>query len=346
MSSSEPLLEVGRLTAGWEGVPVLNGVSFSLAPRELFVLLGPNGSGKTTLLRCLAGLERPWSGTIRLEGAEVGGLPPHRRRIGLMSQDAALFPGRTVLENIAYAPLLKGHDERTAREEVRGLIDLLRLEGFEDRRPDQLSGGERQRVALARTLAARPAVVLLDEPFASIDVGVRAELRADFRRVLRVLGTAAIHVTHDREEGLFLGDRIGLLFDGRLENVGSAREVFDHPATPRAARLLGYNVLREQGRSFAVHPSDVVVGPDAPATRDSTVLAAGSTGRERLLVVALSDGQRAEVRSAEPQPTVAAGDRVRIGWTRATALGEERIAVSSTTPAPKEPKRRSWLHRS
>ena len=320
MSSSEPLLRVEGLKAGWSGLPVLRGVSFSLGRRELISLLGPNGSGKTTLLRCLVGLEPISAGSVFLDGREITRRPPHVRRIGLMSQEPALFPGRSVIENIAYAPLLHGRSDRTAREEVARIVELLHLEGFEDRRSDQLSGGERQRVALARTLAARPAVVLLDEPFASIDVELRAVLRAEFRRVLRELGTAAIHVTHDREEGLFLGDRVGLLFDGALESIGPPQEVFDSPPSLRAARLLGYNVLRDGPGWLAVHPSDLTLGPASPNGREGTVWAVGRAGRETLLVVSLDDGARIELRLPEPPPDLEPGGRVRVGWVRAVPL--------------------------
>lgn len=338
MSSSSAILEVDRLCAAWDGTPVLQEVSFALASGELLSLLGPNGSGKTTLLRCLVGLETPSSGSIRLSGREISGVPTHRRGIGLMSQEPALFPDRTVIENVAYAPLLRRASDRTAREEVGRLLELLRLEGFEDRRPDRLSGGERQRVALARTLAARPQVVLLDEPFASIDIELRAGLRADFRRVLREIGTAAVHVTHDREEGLFLGDRVGLLFEGALETVGTPLEVFSHPTSERAALLLGYNVIVDASGASAVHPGDVRVGPAVGSGREATVLVLGTTGRETLAVLTLADGQRIEARSTAVPSGLAAGDRVMVDWSRSTPVSAESRRPAGRSAAPKEPK--------
>jgi len=329
VSSSEPLLRVDRLGAAWDRVPVLTDISFDLAPGEFLALLGPNGSGKTTLLRCLAGLESVTAGTIALSGQRIERWPAHRRGIGLMSQEPALFPGRSVLENVAFAPLLRGAEPRSAREEVGRLLALLHLEGFEDRRPDQLSGGERQRVALARTLAARPALILLDEPFASIDVELRAELRAEFRRVLRESGTAAIHVTHDREEGLFLGDRVGLLFDGRLETIEPPEVLFHRPTSVPAARLLGYNVLGGPTGPVAVHPTDLRLGADGPTARRGTVWAVGSVGRDTLVAIGLDSGERLELRGA-PAGTVRPGDRVAVGW-------ETEIPLPSHGPAPKSP---------
>lgn len=320
MWSSDPLLRVEGLSAAWEGVPVLRSVTFSVAAREFLVLLGPNGSGKTTLLRCLAGLERPTAGRVTFGGADITDRPTHTRGIGLMFQESALFAHRTVFENIAYAPLLQRRTRAEVEEEVGRLVELLRLGGFEDRRPDQLSGGERQRVALARTLAARPRLVLLDEPFASIDVEVKAELHAEFRRVLRASGAAAIHVTHDREEGLFLGDRVGLLFDGRLTAPDAPATVFGRPPDARAARFLGYNVLAVDGRTVAVRPEATRFARAGDASRPGTVRAAGSTGPGALAVVALATGDRVELRLPPTAAIPAVGTPVEVAWDPADAL--------------------------
>jgi len=322
VSSSSSVLEVSSLSAAWDGVPTFRDVSFSLREGEFFVLLGPNGSGKTTLLRCLAGLERPTSGTVRLDGRDITRVPPHRRGIVLMFQDPALFPHRTVYENIAYAALLQHRPLNDVRRDVARLIGLLHLSGFEERRPDQLSGGERQRVALARTLAARPRLVLLDEPFASIDVELKAELRSEFRQVLRESGTTAIHVTHDREEGLFLGDRVALLFDGTFHTPRPPSEVFSSPQTVRAARFLGYNVLPGPSGPVGVLPTHVcLVAGTSPGAVAATVVVVGPVGSELAAVLETEDGRRVEMRTSESVPP--AGSAVRIGWTRGIPLALE-----------------------
>ncbi len=322
MSSSRARLSVEALSAEWDGLPVLRSVSLSVAPGEFLVLLGPNGSGKTTLLRCLAGLERPTAGRVRLDGVDVTDRPVHTRGIGLMFQESALFPHRTVYENIAYAPLLQRRPRAEVDLEVGRVVDLLRLAGFEDRRPDQLSGGERQRVALARTLAARPRVVLLDEPFASIDVEVKAELHAEFRRALSASGAATIHVTHDRAEGLFLGDRVGLLFGGTLEAVGAPADVYEHPGSVRAARFLGYNVLPGDGGPVAVHPTDLAWSPGPRGRVLATVVAEGPTGRHRLVVLRTDSGERVELVSAVDGPSFPVGQRGGLTWERSSPLRE------------------------
>lgn len=321
MSSSEPLLTVEGLSAAWDGQPVLRSVSFAVGSGELVVLMGPNGSGKTTLLRCLAGLEPMTAGRVRLLGRDLSGVPPHRRGIALMFQEPALFPHRTVFENIAYAPLLQRRPRPEVDQEVGRLVELLHLGGLEDRAPATLSGGERQKVALARTLAARPRVILLDEPFASIDVEGKAELRAEFRQALRASQTSAVHVTHDREEGFFLGDQVGLLFEGSLASWGAPGEVFRAPPNARAARFLGYNVLPGPGGPVAVLPSELVLDGGADSVAAWTVVASGTVGREAVVMLRGPAEERIEWRAPEPFNLPPMGAHVALTWTRSRPLG-------------------------
>ena len=189
-------LVVSGLSVRWEGRSVLRDVSFSVGDGEFVTLMGPNGSGKTTLLRALVGLEPVDAGEVRLRGRSLEGVPTHRRGIGLLFQEPTLLPGRTVRENVAFGPEIQGRPLAEVDARVDEMLRLLRLESLADRPSHALSGGERQRVALARTLAARPALVLLDEPFASVDPELRADLRAEFRSILRALEMSVIHVTH------------------------------------------------------------------------------------------------------------------------------------------------------
>ncbi len=320
MPAAEVLLEVEDLSASWDGVPVVRSVSFTVARGELLTLLGPNGSGKTTLLRAIAGFERPTRGRVRLGGIDLAGVPPHRRSIGLLFQDPTLLPHRTVYENIAYGPMLQRLGDAEVRARVAEVASLLALGPLLRRGPGELSGGEQQRVALARTLAARPRLVLLDEPFASVDVEVRAGLHAEFRRALRAFGATAIHVTHDREEGLFLGDRLALLFEGTLEAIGRPREVFGRPPSARAARFLGYNVLAGPDGPVAVLPEDVAPEPARPGEPTLTVRASGPVGRGYLSVLEGEDGTRVEIRGDR---ALEAGSTVRLRWDRAVTLPAE-----------------------
>lgn len=325
MSTSD-LLEVERLACAVDGRPFLADVTFAVAPGEFVVLLGPNGSGKTTLLRCLVGLEPISDGAIRLAGTRVDARPPHQRGIGMLFQEPALFDRRTVFENIAYGLEVARRPPAEVAERVAELVALVHLEGFEDRRAGALSGGERQRVALARTLAPRPALILLDEPFAAVDARLRTELLGEFRDVLGRQRTAAIHVTHDRDEGLFLGDRILLLLGGRLVQEGPPSEVFDRPERPEAARFLGYNVFETDGRLVAVHPRRLTLGDPGTGRFDARVVSSGSTGTETLVFLAAEGGRRVEARgpggARPPRPGTVAG----VGWTEERPLRPARGA--------------------
>ncbi len=329
---AEPILEVDRLSVRLGRTEVLRDVSFTVGPGELLSLLGPNGSGKTTLLRTIAGFETATSGTVRLGGRDVAGVPVHRRSIGLLVQDPVLFPHRTVLENIAYAPLLQRRPEPEVRELAGRLAELLSLAALLDRVPGELSGGQQQRVALARALAARPQLVLLDEPFASIDPEIRADLYAEFRAALRASGTAAIHVTHDREEGLFLGDRTALLFGGRLDPPGRPEAVFARPRSRRAARFLGYNLLPGPDGPFAVLPEDLRFDAPREGGVPATVRASGPSGRGYLAILSTDRGVRVALRSATP---LLPGTEGGLTWETALELPPDDAA-----DAPAEPKNR------
>jgi ABC-type Fe3+/spermidine/putrescine transport system ATPase subunit len=317
--SSSPLLEVRGLSAAWNGRPVLADIGLRVDRGEFVVLMGPNGSGKTTLLRCLAGFEAPTSGELLLDGRSIARLPAHRRGIGMLFQEPALFPRRSVWENIAYGLEVARRPPAEVAARVAELLRLLHLEGLEARESSELSGGERQRVALARTLAPGPSLVLLDEPFASIDAEIRAEMRAEFRRVLARLGVAAIHVTHDREEGLFLGDRVVLLYKGRLLQAGPPAEVFRQPSSVDAARFLGYNILRLSGRVLAVHPRELLLRPGGEGL-PAQVEASGIVGDERAYVLQLATGERVEARSHWDEAAPPVGGHVVLSWSRSIPL--------------------------
>jgi iron(III) transport system ATP-binding protein len=227
-------------------------VTVEVVAGEIFGVLGPSGSGKTTLLRLIAGFERPDSGTVTVGGkrmaSEAGWVPPERRRIGMVFQDYALFPHLTVERNVAFGCA------RDDRDAPRQALELVGLQHKADKHPHELSGGERQRVALARALAPGPDVVLLDEPFSSLDAGLRGELRREVELILRDAGATAILVTHDQEEALTLADRLALMRDGRIVQIGPPEEVYALPAERWAAQFVGeVNVLPGVLRGEAVH---------------------------------------------------------------------------------------------
>jgi len=276
-------------------------------PGELLVLVGPSGCGKSTLLRIIAGLDVPQEGTIAIGSAEVTSLPPEQRRVGLVFQDHALFPHLSVGQNVAFGLRSVPRRERSAR--VAEVLELVRLPGAAASYPHELSGGEQQRVALARALAPAPDLVLLDEPFASLDASLRDELRNDVVTAMRRRGTTAVLVTHEREEALSLGDRVAVMDGGRLLQVDTAEAVYEQPATRFVASFLGdvSFLVDGSGRSFVARPHHISVEPGGPdVVRDRHYL--GSCWRHE---VQRSDGS-VVLADAPPGAQLAMGAACRV----------------------------------
>lgn len=237
----DPVLELEGVTKRFGRQTAVEELSLRVYEGELLTLLGPSGCGKTTTLRLMAGLERPSAGEIRIGGESVAGngrfCEPDERGVGIVFQDFALFPHLTVAENIGFG--LTDHSAGARQDRVDELLDLVGLYDYHDRTPDELSGGEQQRVALARSLAPEPTILLLDEPFSNLDVGLRVAMREEIRRILKAAGVTAVSVTHDQEEALSLSDRIAVMSDGRVQQVGRPEAVFEHPDSRFVASFLG-----------------------------------------------------------------------------------------------------------
>ncbi len=236
-----PPIRCDGLSKFFGEIGALRNVTLTLEEGEVLALVGPSGSGKSTLLRLVAGFESPDAGTVALRGRLISGgghwVPPEERRLGMVFQDYALFPHMTVHENVAFG--LKDHPKRDREDRAMAMLSMVRLSEMGGRYPYELSGGEQQRVALARSLAAEPRALLLDEPFSNLDPHLRAGLRVEVRSILRSNGVSAIYVTHDQEEALFMGDRVAVLNAGALEQVGSPEEMFHRPRSRFVARFLG-----------------------------------------------------------------------------------------------------------
>jgi spermidine/putrescine ABC transporter ATP-binding subunit len=217
----------------------LDGVTVTFREGELFGLLGPSGSGKTTLLRMIAGFLQPESGVIRIGGDNVAAVPVHRRDIGMVFQNYALFPHLSVYDNVAFGMTTRRMPSREIRRRVDEMLELVHLNGLESRKPAQLSGGQQQRVALARALVTRPRVLLLDEPLAALDRRLRQQMQTELRQIQKLVGLTTIFVTHDQEEALTLSDRIGIFEHGRILQEGTPSEVYERPVNRFAASFLG-----------------------------------------------------------------------------------------------------------
>ena len=239
-------VEIRELAKSFGGVAALRGITLGVERGEFISFLGPSGCGKTTLLRIIAGLEVPTSGDVRIAGRSVVRDPPYRRNIGLVFQSYALFPHKSVAANVDFGLRhrtgLSASERNSAIDEA---LSLVRLAHYRDRKPSELSGGQQQRVALARAVVTRPEVLLLDEPLSNLDAKLREEMRIELKELHRTLGMTFIYVTHDRVEALSMSDRIVVMRDGRVDQIGSPRQVFEEPDSIEVARFMGHgNLLR------------------------------------------------------------------------------------------------------
>ena len=337
------MLTISGLRVRYGSLVAIDDLDLCVPPGELFVLLGGSGSGKSTLLRTIAGFVQPEAGRIALDGADLTTLPPHRRPVNMMFQSYALFPHMSVAANIGFGLRMRGLSRAAIADRVRDMLDLVRLQGFEARRPSQLSGGQQQRVALARSLAPRPALLLLDEPLSSLDRNLRRDTREELVRLQHELGLAFILVTHDQEEALTMADRIGVMQAGRLVQVGSPPDVYERPCSRFIAEFLGAaNILpvnMRDGRTeltcgvavqaamdvpadarwLAVRPERVMIGEATACNRVSGVVVQRSYAGETLThVVRLDDGSLMRATTALRQGLAAepitVGDVVTLSW--------------------------------
>jgi len=282
-------IRLAALTKRFGATTALDGVTFEVAAGTLAAVLGPSGCGKSTLLRAIAGFEAIEAGRIFLSGREITALPLRERRIGFVFQHYALFPHMDVAKNIAFALDVRGHSARATAARVDELLELVQLPRYGRRYPHELSGGQRQRVALARALAANPSLLLLDEPFAALDLQVRRELRSWLRTLHEVVPVTTLLVTHDAEEAMEIADQLVLMRGGRVEQVGTPLHVYDDPVSPFALQLLGQADAIPSGDDIAfVRPHDVRVEAAAfegsqPA-RVTRVVALGSRTRLELVL--------------------------------------------------------------
>ncbi|MGR3249031.1 MAG: sulfate/molybdate ABC transporter ATP-binding protein [Paracoccus sp. (in: a-proteobacteria)] len=315
-------ITISGMTKRFDRTEVLQGIDLDVADGELVALLGPSGSGKTTLLKIIAGLEWPDAGRLQVAGQDWLQLAARDRRIGFVFQHYALFPHMSVRDNIAFGLEVMPRGQRPSRARIVAKVDelmtFLQIDQLADRYPAQLSGGQRQRVALGRALAIQPRVLLLDEPFGALDAAIRRDLRRWLRGVHEATGSTTIFVTHDQEEAFELADRVVVMGEGRIEQIGHADDIHDHPASPFVARFMGATVelpvtlaagratgpgldltelprraLPEGPARIFARPADIRAVPDPAACW--TVASLGSTGAELHLTATKTDGTEVEV---------------------------------------------------
>lgn len=328
---------------------VLDGVDLAMGRAEFISLLGPSGCGKTTLLRIVAGLMRPDTGQVVLDGDEITRKPPHRRDIGVVFQNYALFPHLTVAENVAFGLRARGAARETIAPTVARFLGLVQMGAFADRSIRALSGGQQQRVAVARALAIGPKLLLLDEPFSALDRKLREAMQIDLKRILREVGTTAIFVTHDQDEALTMSDRIAVMHRGRIEQLDTPAEIYHRPATPFALDFVGLSsrlagtVLREENGTVAIETSAGLIHAPGRFIPGSKVLvgvrperiSVGSRGDNAVqarLTDAVFQGARVQLHFAAPEggrllveaheapAGIAPGASLTLGWMLADTL--------------------------
>ncbi|MBB3748674.1 putative spermidine/putrescine transport system ATP-binding protein [Mycolicibacterium sp. BK634] len=324
------------VTRIYGAVRALDGLSLDLRPGEMVALLGPSGCGKTTALRILAGLDAPTSGRVAVDGIDITDVPPNKRDMGMVFQAYSLFPHLTVLDNVAFGLKLRGKSKAERTTLAGDMLDLVGLAEHKRKYASQLSGGQQQRVALARALAIQPRVLLLDEPLSALDAKVRAQLRDEIRRVQLEVGTTTLFVTHDQEEALAVADRVGVMNQGRLEQISAPADVYAHPATPFVAEFVGLNNkvdaevadgrVRLLGTSLAAAEGSITTGAGVALIRPesvrvsadpagpATVASVSFLGPISLVHSIFDNGTRLIAQTSSAQATaLSPGDRIAVG---------------------------------
>jgi putative spermidine/putrescine transport system ATP-binding protein len=329
-------LRFSGVTKQFGAVKAVDNLDLEIYDGEFFSMLGPSGSGKTTCLRMIAGFEQPTTGSITLHGKEMAGVPPYERDVNTVFQDYALFPHMTVEQNIAYGLMIKKVPKAERQKRVRDMLELVRLPDVGKRKPNQLSGGQRQRIALARALINHPAVLLLDEPLGALDLKLRQQMQVELKTIQQEVGITFIFVTHDQEEALTMSDRIAVFSAGKIEQVGSPNEIYEHPSTPFVATFVGTsNVyvgeiaqrMCGSAQPFAVRPEKIRLAlPDDPTPAEchsalGTVHDVVYLGPTTRFLIDLEGGGEAIVMAQNVEHgalvgAAARGRRVRLLWTR------------------------------
>jgi spermidine/putrescine transport system ATP-binding protein len=309
---------------------VVDNIDLSIEAGTFFAVLGPSGSGKTTTLRMIAGFEKPTAGHIRLSGRDVSNLPAYRRKVNTVFQSYALFPHLDVRANVAFGLRRAGIDRNEIRRRVGEILELTELDTLAARKPAQLSGGQQQRVALARALVNKPAALLLDEPLGALDLRLRRQLQQEIKRIQQDVGITFVHVTHDQEEAMSMADEIAVMDDGRIQQIGTAKQLYERPATQFVARFLGYcNMLPgepfgQPGHQFGIRPENMRFGRSQPGDLAiaGRVLRSVYLGASVKYDVALDRAGCVTVvtaaRNGAPQP--ATGEPVTVTWREADSF--------------------------
>jgi putative spermidine/putrescine transport system ATP-binding protein len=330
------------LTKRYGDVVAVDGIDLEVRPGEFFTMLGPSGSGKTTTLRMIAGFEQPDAGTVELAGEDVAGRPPYDRAVNTVFQDYALFPHMAVGENVEYGMRVSKVDKGERARRRAEALEMVRLSGYEDRKPSELSGGQRQRVALARAIVNKPKVLLLDEPLGALDLKLREEMQVELKAIKGEVGITFIYVTHDQDEALTMSDRIAVFNEGRIVQVSPPAELYEHPQNEFVAGFVGVsNLLERDGTLFTIRPEKIKLltnGEPAGGLRTEggrivDVSYAGMITRFRVVLDAGGELQvvRQNLETTSTEVGAERGREVVVGWRPEHTVAVQEMSQQSTS---------------
>ena len=311
----ESILQLQQIRKSFADTEVLKGIDLEAGQGEFITLLGASGCGKTTTLRIIAGLELPDSGQVILEGRDITDWEPNKRDVNTVFQNYALFPHMNVADNVGYGLKIRKVPKAQIAERVERALRLVQLEEYGKRMPDQLSGGQKQRIAIARAVINEPKVLLLDEPLGALDLKLRRQMQLELKRLQKQLGITFIYITHDQEEAINMSDRIGVMHEGVLEQMGTPNEVYYRPRTSYVADFVGNaNILHKNGETLAIRSENIRMDGESVCTQEAVVVEKSFAGGQLRILFHLSDGQLLTASRYGIDNDMQAGETVKIGW--------------------------------
>ncbi|WP_419091296.1 ABC transporter ATP-binding protein [Waltera sp.] len=311
----ESILQLRQIRKSFDNTEVLKGIDLEVAQGEFITLLGASGCGKTTTLRIIAGLELPDAGQVILEGQDITNREPNKRDVNTVFQNYALFPHMNVSDNVGYGLKIRKVPKAEIERKVEQALRLVQLEEYGKRMPDQLSGGQKQRIAIARAVINEPKVLLLDEPLGALDLKLRRQMQLELKRLQKQLGITFIYITHDQEEAINMSDRIGVMHEGILEQLGTPNEVYYQPQTSYVADFVGNaNILHKNGETFAIRSENILMNGEAVCTQEAVVVEKSFAGGQLRILFGLPDGQTITASRYGIDNDLQPGQKVQIGW--------------------------------
>ena len=311
----ESILQLRQIRKSFDNTEVLKGIDLEVAQGEFITLLGASGCGKTTTLRIIAGLELPDAGQVILEGQDITNREPNKRDVNTVFQNYAQFPHMNVSDNVGYGLKIRKVPKAEIERKVEQALRLVQLEEYGKRMPDQLSGGQKQRIAIARAVINEPKVLLLDEPLGALDLKLRRQMQLELKRLQKQLGITFIYITHDQEEAINMSDRIGVMHEGILEQLGTPNEVYYQPQTSYVADFVGNaNILHKNGETFAIRSENILMNGETVCTREAVVVEKSFAGGQLRILFRLPDGQTLTASRYGIDNDLQPGQKVKIGW--------------------------------